>query len=84
MIRQPLGDVRLHKVAQRGRCAGIDMPAKRIDEYCNEATDRREAVDSEINPIPSKQGRAAKNANNEKAKQKAAMQIDPKHHDQRQ
>jgi hypothetical protein len=60
------------------------MPAKRIDKYCNKATDAREAVDLEIYPIPSEQSRAAKNANNKKTKQKAAMQISPKDHNHRQ
>src|ERR1035438_6609185 len=60
------------------------MPAKRIDKYCNEATDSRETVDFKICPIPSEQSRAAKNADNKKTKQKAAMQINPKHHHRRQ
>src|ERR1035438_767028 len=60
------------------------MPAKRIDKYCNEATDSRETVDFKIYPIPSEQSRAAKNADNKKTKQKAAMQINPKDHHRRQ
>jgi hypothetical protein len=60
------------------------MQAKRIDKYCNKATDAREAVDFEIDPIPSEQSRAAKNANNKKTKHKAAMQISPKGHNYRQ
>src|SRR5882672_12963317 len=60
------------------------MPAKRIDKYCNKATDAREAVDLEIYPIPSEQSRAAKNANNKKTKHKAAIQISPKGHHHRQ
>src|SRR5260370_41159890 len=60
------------------------MPAKRIDKYCNESTDSRQAVDFTICPIPSEQGRAAKNANNKKTEQKAAMQIGPKDHHHRQ
>ena len=60
------------------------MPAERIDKYCNEATNSREAVDFQICPIPSEQSRAAKNANNKKTKHKAAMQISPKGHHHRQ
>jgi hypothetical protein len=60
------------------------MPAKRINKYCNKATDAREAVDFKIYPIPSEQSRAAKNANNKKTKHKAAMQISPKDHNYRQ
>src|SRR6267378_6017274 len=60
------------------------MPAERIDKYCNEATDSREAVDLEICPIPPEQSHAAKNADNKKTKQKAAMQIGPKDHHHRQ
>jgi hypothetical protein len=60
------------------------MPAKRIDTYCNKATDAGEAVDFKIYPIPSEQSRAAKNANNKKTKHKAAMQIGPKDHNYRQ
>jgi hypothetical protein len=60
------------------------MPAKRIDEYCKGAAGSRETVDFEVYPIPSEQSHAAKNADNKKAKHKAAMQIDPKHHDRRQ
>ena len=57
------------------------MPAERIDEYCNKAADSGETVDSEIYPIPPEQSRAAKNADNKKTEQKAAMQIGPKDHD---
>src|SRR5260370_5654943 len=60
------------------------MPTKRIEKDCNEATDSRQAVDFTICPIPSEQGRAAKNANNKKTEQKAAMQIGPKDHHHRQ
>jgi hypothetical protein len=60
------------------------MPAEGIDEYCNEATNSRETVDFEICPIPSEQSRAAKNADDKKTKQKAAMQINPKDHHRRQ
>jgi hypothetical protein len=60
------------------------MQAKRIDKYCNETTDAREAVDFKIYPIPSEQSRATKNANNKQTKQKATMQICPKDHNQRQ
>src|ERR1700687_2890377 len=60
------------------------MPGKRINKCCNTATDSREAIDFKIYSIPSKQSRAAKNTNNEKTKQKAAMQISPKDHNYRQ
>src|ERR1700676_63370 len=77
-IRPPLGDVGLHKVAQRSRRAVVDMPAERIDKYSNKATDSHETIDLKIYPIPSEQSRAAKNSNNKKTNQKAAMQITPK------
>ena len=48
------------------------------------ATDSDEAIDSEIQPIASEQRDAAKNADNKKAEQKAAMQIGPQDHECRQ
>src|ERR1700719_3108358 len=60
------------------------MPAERIDKYRNETADSRQAVDFEICPIPPEQRHAAKHANNKKTKQKAAMEIGPKDHHQRQ
>src|ERR1700733_8094882 len=60
------------------------MPAKRIDEYRDEATKSRKTVDLEVYPIPPEQSHTAKNADNKKTKQKAAMQIGPKHHHHRQ
>ena len=60
-------------MAQRSHDAVVDMPAARIDEYRKEATDSRETVDFKTGPIPSEQSRAAKNADNGKAKQEAAV-----------
>src|SRR5580704_607984 len=60
------------------------MPAERIDQRCNQAADSHETIDSKIYPIPSKQCNAAKDANNKKTEQKAAMQIDPQDHNCRQ
>src|SRR5262249_28067430 len=58
-----------------------DMPAKRIDKYCDKATDPCETIDFEIAPIPSEQSCAAKDANDKKTDQKATVQISPKDHD---
>src|SRR5882724_3341133 len=60
------------------------MPAKRIDECCNKATESRETVDFKVYPVPPEQSRAAKNTNNKKTKQKATMQIGPQDHNYRQ
>jgi hypothetical protein len=57
------------------------MPAKRVDEYCDEATGSREAVDSKIYPIPPEQRSAAKDADNQKTQQEATMQVGPEHHE---
>jgi len=53
------------------------MPAKRINKRRDKATNSHEATDFEIHPIAPKQRQAAKNTNNNKTDQKAAMQIGP-------
>src|SRR5947209_7678335 len=60
------------------------MPAKRIDKCRDKATASHETIDFKIHPIAIKQRHAAKNADNNKTKQKAAMQISPQHHHCRQ
>src|SRR5437868_6306146 len=60
------------------------MPAERIDKRRNKAADPCETIDLEVRPIASEQSRAARNADDEKTNQKAAMQINPKKHDHRQ
>src|ERR1700751_940977 len=60
------------------------MPAKRINNCRDEATDTHETIDLETHPITFKQRHAAKNTNNNQTKQKTTMQISPQDHDCRQ
>ena len=71
-------------MADGGRRAFIDAPAKRIDEGRDETAQPRKREDSDTDPVPSEQGHTAERANDQQAEQEAAMQIGPKDHDHRQ
>jgi hypothetical protein len=60
------------------------VPAEGVNKRCNKAADPHETIDFKIYPIPSEQCHAAKNTNNKKTNQKAAMQISPQEHKCRQ